>query len=214
MAPAARNAAAGGIASVRTAESPCRDRPATREVVQRSMKKPSLEPLFPMHPAISDIEQVVRAGAQFKDMPSEPWPERGYAVTGWNGAADGGPSTAFTLWIGAVDEKLAAFNRFEITLSDAPRSASLVSAANVERVVAATRDTFVFPRRRDQTSLHFDNHQGMHFGSGIASAISFTRWRQVAASDRHLFSMASSSSCWCRNSSEIADSLSKIPCFR
>lgn len=105
---------------------------------KRSMKKPTLEPLFPTNPVISDVEQAVRAGAQFKDTtPPESWPERGYAVAGWNGAPDGEPSAAFTLRIGAIHEKLAAFNRFEITLSDAAGSASLLSAENVERMIAA-----------------------------------------------------------------------------
>ncbi len=91
-----------------------------------------------MYPAVSDIEPVIRAGAQFKDLtPPQPWPERGYVVTAWNGALDGAPSADFTLKIGAVDEKIAAFNRFEITLSDVFGSTSLVAAARVERVVAA-----------------------------------------------------------------------------
>jgi hypothetical protein len=112
--------------------------PQLKRWFKKSLKKPSQVSVCQMPPDVSELETVLKNGAQFKDtVPPKPWPERGFQASAWNGALDG-PTANFNLKIGAYDGKLAAFNRFEIILADLPVEGSLISPGVVRRIAIAS----------------------------------------------------------------------------
>jgi hypothetical protein len=38
-----------------------------------------------MPPRIEELMDIFAKGRRYKDIPREPWPERGYSITAWNG---------------------------------------------------------------------------------------------------------------------------------
>ncbi len=112
--------------------------PGLKHWFKKSSNRPSQLPFCRMPPEVNELEAILKDGAQFKDtVPPEPWPERGFHASAWNGVLGNDASASFSLKIGAHVGKLAAFNRFELVLTDAPVEGSLISTEVIRAISAA-----------------------------------------------------------------------------
>ncbi|MGY4182879.1 hypothetical protein ACVIHH_008170 [Bradyrhizobium sp. USDA 4518] len=60
--------------------------PGLKRWFKKSSNRPSQVAFCPMPPEASELEAILKDGAQFRGtVPPEPWPERGFHASAWNG---------------------------------------------------------------------------------------------------------------------------------
>jgi hypothetical protein len=83
------------------------------------------EPAWTMPPDIDELTQVFEKGRRYRDIPRDPWPEMGYAVSAWNGV-DRPHGASLSLWPGGFTLSRPFPNSVDLELNRAgPENADL-----------------------------------------------------------------------------------------